>query len=290
MEQRRLGRTENQSTVIIFGGFAIGRVTQADADRSIDLALQHGVNHIDVAPTYGDAELRLAPCLARHREGVFLACKTAKRTRDEAWDELKRSLDRMGVASLDLYQLHSVGTMEELDLALAPGGAIEALLEAREQGLVRFLGITGHGLAAPSTHVKALQLFDFDAVMFPLNYILWSNPIYRQDAESLLSLAHSKDVGVQIIKSIAHSGWGDRTRIYRTWYEPFSEQEGIDKALWFALSQPVTAAASVGDINLLPKVLDAAERFRQLDPMDEQGLLLAGRKLHRAAAEPLFAS
>ena len=200
MEQRRLGRTEHLSTVVILGAVAFGRVPQAVADRSIELAMQHGVNHIDVAPTYGEAELRLGPWLARHRDDFFLACKTTKRTREAAWEELHRSLDRLRVSTLDLYQLHAVKTVDELDAALAPGGAIEALVEAREAGLVRFLGITGHGLTAPATHAEALRRFDFDTVMFPLNYVLWSDPAYRHSAEHLLALAHSKDVGVQIIK------------------------------------------------------------------------------------------
>lgn len=290
MEQRRLGRTEHRSTVVILGAVAFGRVPQAEADRSIELAMQHGVNHIDVAPTYGEAELRLGPWLARHRDDFFLACKTTKRSRQEAWEELHRSLDRLRVSTLDLYQLHAVKTMDELDAALAPGGAIEALVEAREAGLVRFLGITGHGLTAPATHAAALRRFDFDTVMFPLNYVLWSDPAYRHSAENLLALAHSKDVGVQIIKSIGRSGWGDGPRTHRTWYAPFMEQADIDRALWFVLSQPVTAAPSVGDVHLLPKVLDAAERFRPLDPQEQEALVRAGRALAAAAPEPLFAA
>ena len=156
--------------------------------------------------------------------------------------------------------------------------------------MVRFLGITGHGLTAPATHAEALRRFDFDTVMFPLNYVLWSDPAYRHSAENLLALAHSKDVGVQIIKSIGRSGWGDGPRVHRTWYAPFMEQADIDRALWFALSQPVTAAPSVGDVHLLPKVLDAAERFRPLDPQEQEALVRAGRALAAAAPEPLFAA
>ena len=290
MEQRRLGRTEHRSTVVILGAVAFGRVPQPEADRSIELAMQHGVNHIDVAPSYGEAELRLGPWLARHRDDFFLACKTTKRSREEAREELHRSLDRLRVSTLDLYQLHAVKTVDELDAVLAPGGAIEALVEARDAGLVRFLGITGHSLTAPATHAEALRRFDFDTVMFPLNYVLWSNPAYRHSAENLLALAHSKDVGVQIIKSIGHSGWGDRTRTHRTWYAPFMEQEDIDTALRFVLSQPVTAAPSAGDVHLLPKVLDAAERFQPMDPQEQEALVRAGRALAAAAPEPLFAA
>ena len=290
MEQRRLGRTEHQSTVLILGGAGIGRVPQAEADQAIALARQHGVNHIDVAPSYGEAERWLGPWLAKYRQEFFLGCKTTKRTKAEAREELHRSLDRLQVSSLDLYQLHAVGTVDELDAALGPGGAIETFIEARDEGLTRYIGITGHGLMAPATHAEALRRFDFDTVMFPLNYVLWANPQYRRDAEALLSLAHSRDVGVQVIKAIAHRSWGDQERANQTWYQPFVTQEDIANALWFVLSQSVTAAPIAGDTSLWPTVLDAAERYRPLGPEEQEALVRKGRDLAAAAPAPLFAA
>ncbi|MAG37378.1 MAG: aldo/keto reductase [Dehalococcoidia bacterium] len=290
MEQRRLGRTDHRSTVLILGGAGIGRVSQAAADQAIELAMQHGVNHIDVAPSYGEAELRLKPWLARHRQDFFLGCKTTKRSKAEAWEELHRSLDRLQTSSVDLYQLHAVGTVEDLDAALGPGGAIEAFIEARDQGLTRYLGITGHGLTAPATHAEALRRFDFDTVMFPLNYVLWSQPQYRRDAEGLLSLADSKDVGVQVIKAIAHRSWGEQERTHQTWYEPFVSEDDIARALRFVLSQPVAAAPIAGDISLWPAILDAAERYRPLAADEQEALVRSGGNLAAAAPAPLFAA
>ena len=280
MEQRRLGRTGHLSTVVTFGAAAIGRVDQDVADRAIQQALDHGVNHIDVAPRYGDAELRFKPWMSRIRDHVFLGEKTAERTREAAWEQLHRSLERLGTDRLDLYQLHSVGKLTDLDLCTARGGALEALVRAREQGLVRWLGITGHTHSAPSTHLEALRRFPFDTVMFPLNFVLWANADYRHDATMLLDECASRDVGVHIIKTVAKDPWGDRPRTHTTWYEPFTDQAIIDRAVAFVLSQPVTTLTTAGDVTVLPKVIDAAARFRRLSVEDEAALVAEAARYH----------
>jgi len=280
MEQRRLGRTGQMSTVVAFGSAGIGRVDQDVADRAIQTVLDYGVNHIDVAPTYGDAELRLKPWMPRIRDKIFLGCKTAQRTRDAAKAELHRSLERLGTDRLDLYQLHRVCNLHELDECTAKGGALEALIEAREEGIVRWMGITGHAHDAPRTLLEALRRFDFDTVMFPLNFVLWSIPEYRRDTQALLDACRQKDVGVHIIKTLAKDPWGDRPKTHTTWYEPFTEQGIIDQAVAFVLSQPVTTLCSVGDVTVLPKFLAAAERFRPLTAEAQEALVATAHQYH----------
>lgn len=269
MEKRRLGRTGHESTVVTFGTAGIGRVSQAVADEAVDLILRHGVNHIDIAPTYGEAMERMAPWMPKIRDSVFLGAKTRERTRKAAWQNIESCMRRLSVDSFDLFQLHSVGTMDDLDAVTSSGGALEALVELRERGLTRWVGITGHGPDAPRVHLEALRRFDFDTVMFPLNATLWRNSDYREHAAELLSVASEKDVGIHTIKMLARGGWGGREREHSTWYDPHRRQEEIDGALWWLLSQPMHTAPSVGDVHLLPRALDAAERFRTLSA-DEQ--------------------
>jgi len=280
MEQRRLGRTGHMSTVVTFGTAGIGKVDQETADLAIQLVLDRGVNHFDVAPRYGEAEVRLQPWMSCIRDRIFLGCKTAQRTRDAATTDLHRSLGRLGTDRLDLYQLHAVGKLHELDECTAKGGALEALIEARESGMARWLGITGHTHDAPRTHLEALRRFDFDTVMFPLNFVLWSNSAYRRDVEALLAYCRQKDVGVHIIKTVAKDPWGDRPKTHTTWYEPFTDQPTIDRAVAFVLSQPIATLTSVGDVTVLPKVLSAAERFRPLDRSAEEALLATASGYH----------
>lgn len=261
------------SSVVTFGSAGIGRVSQEVADVAIQTALDRGVNHFDVAPSYGEAELRLGPWMPRIRGQIFLGCKTRQRTREEARAELHRSLERLRVDRLDLYQLHSVGKLPDLDLCTAPGGALEALIEAREEGLTRFIGITGHTHDAPATHAEALRRFDFDTVMLPLNFVLYSLPQYRRDFQELIEQCRARDVGVHIIKSAAKNPWGDRPHTYTTWYEPFDQQEQIDRAVAFVLTQPVTTLCSAGDVTIMPKVLSAAERYQRLSGAEQSELL-----------------
>lgn len=283
MEKRRFGRTGHMSTVVIFGAFAVGQVSQKEADAVMELLLQHGVNHIDVAPSYHDAELRLGPWLQKHRDRFFVGCKTQLRNREEARQELYRSLERLQIDSFDLYQLHAVTTLEELDRCFAPGGSMEAIVAAREEGLTQYIGITSHGLQAPSVELAALERFDFDSLLFTLNFKLWSDDTYRQDAAALLQKAAERDVGTMVIKSVVHGPWGEQRPRYHTWYEPIDDAEGIERALRFVLSQPVTGAISAGDARLLPMILEAAERFRPMDETEQEQLLASA-----AAYEALF--
>jgi aryl-alcohol dehydrogenase-like predicted oxidoreductase len=273
MKTRRLGRTGHESTLAIFGSAAFYEISQADADATMEIVIQAGVNHIDVAPSYGQAEKRLGPWLARERERFFLGCKTAKRTRGEAMEELQKSLKRLQVEAFDLYQLHAVTTMEELDQVTGPDGALEAALEARDQGLTRFIGITGHGMQAPRVFLEALNRFDFDTVLFPLNFVLFADPDYRRDAEELLRQCREQDVGVMIIKSIARGPWGELPRARNTWYQPFEEPEMIQRAVDFVLSQDVTGLITAGDTVVFPKVVEACEGFSPMSLEDQEGLI-----------------
>lgn len=277
MLQRRLGRLEHLSSVIVFGAASLGRVDQAEADQSMRFALENGINHFDTAYSYGNAEVRMAPTLASARERIFLATKTGQRTREMAKAQIYESLRRTGVDYVDLIQLHSVGSVEELDKCTAKGGALEALLEAKEEGIARAIGITGHGHLAPATHLEALRRFPFDSVLTPLNYILHSRPEYREDFEALVEETKRQDVALRVIKAIAKGPWGvDQQRTYSTWYEPFDQQTIIDACVTFALTQEgVHALASAGDVHLLPKVVDAAARFGQMSR--EEAIEILGR-------------
>ena len=277
MEKRRLGRTGHESTVVTFGTACIGRVSQEVADRAVEQIIEHGVNHIDIAPTYGEAMERMAPWMPKLRDSMFLGAKTRERTRELAWANIESCMSRLGVESFDLFQLHSVGTMEDLDKVTGSGGALEALVELRERGLTRWVGITGHGPDAPRVHLEALRRFDFDTVMFPLNATLYRNDEYREHAEELLSVANQRDVGVHTIKMLARGGWGDREREHTTWYDPHREQSEIDRALWWLLSQPMHTAPSVGDVELLPRALDAAQRFSPLSNDDQEAIVVGQR-------------
>ena len=278
MEQRRLGRTEHMSSVVSFGAIAVGRgVDQAGADAAISLVLDRGVNHIDVAPGYGNAMERLAPSMPAIRDQVFLGAKTGERTYEAAWESILSCQQRMGIESFDLFQLHGVSTFDELDVVTGDDGALGALIEMRDRGLTRFVGITGHGPDAPRVHLEALRRFDFDTIMFPLSPAIYRNAAYRRDAEALLAAATARDVGVQTIKMLARGGWGDRAREIDVWYDPHREQAEIDRALWWVLSQPVHTAPSSGEWTLLDKVLDAAERYRSLSGAEQERIVQGQR-------------
>jgi aryl-alcohol dehydrogenase-like predicted oxidoreductase len=277
MEKRKLGRTGHMSSVAIFGGAAFDEtITQEQANAALDMAFGAGINHIDIAPTYGTgmAETRLGPWLESRRDKFFLGCKTTNRTRKGAWAELHRSLALLRTDSLDLHQLHAVTSFEELDAALGPGGAIETLMDAREKGLARFLGITGHGMQAPAVFAAALERFDFDTVMFPINPVLYAIPDYRRDTERLLEMCAEREVGVMVIKSIAKGPWGSQNRDYNTWYQPYDHQAKIDLGVRFALSlHPVTGIPTAGDVRLLPMVLDAVRRFQPMDEAEQEAAI-----------------
>ncbi len=277
------GRTGHMSTRTLFGAASLGSVTQEEADRTLDVLLRYGVNHIDVAASYGDAERRIAPWMRDHRTEFFLATKTDSRTAKKAKEELQRSLERMRVDYVDLWQLHNLADPIEWDIALSPGGVIEAAVEAKKQGLVRAIGVTGHGLQIAATHRRSLERFDFDSVLLPYNYITMQNPYYAENFNALLATCQQRNIAVQTIKSIAYKPWSGREHTSATWYEPLQEQQDIDIAVHWVLKQPSIFLNTVGDIHLLPKVLDAASRF-QTGPSDEEMKALVER-LH---VEPLF--
>jgi predicted aldo/keto reductase-like oxidoreductase len=271
------------STIVIFGGFAVGPIEQPEADATMELLMAHGVNHIDVAPSYLDAEVKLGPWLERHREQFFLGCKTELRGKEEAGQELRRSLERLRVDQFDLFQLHAVTTMEQLDECFASGGSMEAILDARDEGLTRYIGITSHGLQAPAVQRAALERFDFDSLLFTLSFQMWADVAYRRDVTALLQMAAERDIGTMVIKTWARGPWGDQERRYHTWYEPFDDAEMIEQAMRFNLSQPVTGVISAGDARLLPMILDAAERFEPMDEAEQAALLATAGEY-----EPLF--
>jgi len=279
----RFGRTGHESTRVLFGGAALARVSQDDADRTLEVLLRYGVNHIDVAASYGDAELRVKPWLRREPGRFFVASKTGERRKDGAREELHRSLERLGVDHLDLWQLHNLADPIEWDTTLSPGGAVEAAVEAREQGLVRFIGVTGHGAQIAANHRRSLERFDFDSVLLPYNYLTMQLQYYAENFEALLATCAERGTAVQTIKSIARSPWLGRERSRSTWYEPLEAQDDIDLAVWWVLARPGMFLNSVGDIGLLPRVLDAASRF-QKRPTDEEMQALR----ERTEPEPLF--
>lgn len=278
------GRTGHVSTRTLFGAAAFGRVTQDEADRTMDILMEYGVNHIDTAASYGDAEIRLGPWLKHNRDKVFLATKTGDREYKEAKESIERSLERMQTDQLDLIQLHAVIEDQEMETALGDGGALEAAVEAREADLVRFIGITSHTLHAPVIHRNALSKFDFDSVLLPYNFMLYSNPQYAADFEALVKVCQEKNVAMQLIKTLQRRPWGEREHFSATWYEPFTDQAQVDLAIHYGLGRPGVFLNTAGDIHVLPKVLDAASRFEKR-PSDAQMQAL----IETTEGEPLWA-
>lgn len=278
MEKRKFGRTGHLSTIAIFGAAAFGEIEQKDADTIMEMIIEAGVNHIDVAPSYGQAEQRIGPWMPRERGRFFLGCKTMERTKEGAWNEMQTSLKRLQTDRFDLYQLHAVTSMEELDACTMKGGALEALVEARRQGLTRHIGITGHGVNAPVIYIEALKRFDFDSVMFPLNFIQFSNLDYRKSAEELIATCKAGEVGTLVIKTITKGPWGEKHKTATTWYEPFDRQEEIQAAVNFALSYEVTGLCTAGDVNVLPMVLKACQNFSPLNTMQREEMIKSGQQ------------
>jgi aryl-alcohol dehydrogenase-like predicted oxidoreductase len=278
------GRTGHKSSRTLFGAASLSSVTQATADRTLEVLLKHAVNHIDTAASYGDAELRIAPWLKREPGRFFLATKTGQRSAEGAREELHRSLDRLAVDHVDLWQLHNLADPIEWDTALSPGGVIEAAVEAREQGLIKWIGVTGHGAQIAANHRRSLARFDFDSVLLPYNYVTMQLPYYAENFEALAVECAKRNVAVQTIKSIAAKPWLGREHTRTTWYEPLEAQADIDLAVWWVLGRPGVFLNTAGDIDLLPRVLDAAERFEKRPTDSEMAAML-----DRARAEPLFA-
>ncbi|HYN89160.1 MAG TPA: aldo/keto reductase [Ardenticatenaceae bacterium] len=278
------GRTGHNSTRTIFGAAAFSGVTQEEADRTMELLIEYGVNHLDTAASYGDSELRLGPWMATHRARFFHATKTGERRYEKARDEIRRSLERLRVDRVDLIQLHNLVEPDEWEVAMGPGGALEAAIEARDEGLVRFIGVTGHGTTIAAMHRRSLERFDFDSVLLPYSYVMMQNRQYAADFEALVQLCEARNVAVQTIKAIVRRPYGNRPHTHATWYEPLVDQEDIDRAVHWVLGRPGVFLNTVGDIHVLPKVLDAASRFAD-QPSDE----VLAEDLNRRAMEPLFA-
>ncbi|HEY3811403.1 MAG TPA: aldo/keto reductase [Acidimicrobiales bacterium] len=259
IELRDFGSTGHRSTQVIFGAAALGRMSQDRADEVLETLLEFGVNHLDTAAGYGDSELRMAPWLARHPDRFFLATKTGDRTGPAARASLERSLQRLGVDHVDLIQLHNLVEEDEWETAHGPGGAVEALAQARDEGLTRFIGITGHGLRIAGMHLRSLERFAFDSVLLPYNFSLWQNPAYRADAERVFEECQERGVAVQTIKSLARRRWEDGDiGAHYSWYEPIADPEAMSRAVRWVLARPGILLNSSSDARLLRSILEAA--------------------------------
>jgi aryl-alcohol dehydrogenase-like predicted oxidoreductase len=279
IEKLPFGATGHQSSRVIFGAAALGEIPQREADPALEHLLEHGINHIDVAASYGDAELRIAPWLRAHRGEFFLATKTGERAYAPAREQIRRSLERMEVDQVDLLQLHCLVHPAEWDLALSEDGALRAAVEARDEGLVRFIGVTGHGLTVAEMHRRSLERFAFDSVLFPYSHVITRDEQYAADVERLLAICRERDVAVQTIKSISRGPWGSKKSTAATWYEPLTEQAHIDLAVHWVLGEPGIFLNSAGDVGLLPRVLAAAERFESRPGDAEMAQLSADQRL-----------
>jgi aryl-alcohol dehydrogenase-like predicted oxidoreductase len=261
IEKRPFGRTGHQSTVTIFGAAALARASQDEADRALEVLLRHGVNHIDTAARYGDSELRIGPWMARHRKDFFLATKTGSRSARGAREDLHRSLERLRVNAIDLIQLHSLGHPDDWDQALGPDGALEALVEARTQGLVRAIGVTGHGWSIAAMHRRSLARFDFDSILLPYNFFMVQNDRYREAFDEVAAVCRERSVAVQTIKGLARGPWATADRTHTTWYQPLEQPEHIERAVHWVIGRPGIFLNTAGDLSLLARVLEAASRF-----------------------------
>lgn len=277
------GATGHHSSRAIFGAAALSDVSQGEADRAIETALDFGVNHVDTAASYGDAELRLAPWVERHRSSLFLATKTDERRRAAARDEIRRSLERLRTDRVDLLQLHNLVDQDDWELALGPDGALEAAVEARDEGLVRCIGVTGHGVEVAARHLQSLGRFAFDSVLLPYSYVMMQNPRYAADFEALARVCAERGVAVQTIKAITRRPWGERRANRATWYQPLEDPDAIRLSVHWVLGRPDVFLNTVGDVDVLPRVLEAADAFRERPDEETMRALMEGQEM-----EPLF--
>jgi len=277
------GRTGHDSTRTIFGAAAFWDTPQKDVDATMDLLLQNGVNHVDTAASYGRSQELLGDWIRRNGRPFFLATKTEQRTRQAAYDEIRRSLDLLHVTQVDLIQLHALHEEADWQAAFGPGGVIQAVFQAREEGIVRFIGVTGHGVQIPEFHLRSLAQFDFDSLLLPYSYVMMQNPQYARGFDKVLAICKERNIAVQTIKGVTRSPWNDMQPTRTTWYRPLEHQADIDLAVHWILGNPQVFLNTVGDIHILPCVLDAARRF-EARPSDRQMQALADR----LEMEPLF--
>ncbi len=277
------GRTGHISTRAVFGAAALWQADQSTANRTLDVLLGYGVNHIDTAASYGDSEMRIGPWMASHRSDFFLATKVEERTEAKAWESIRRSLARLQVERVDLLQLHDVSNADAWETVMGKSGALQAVLAAQQQGLTRFIGITGHGTQAAALHLRALERFDFDSVLLPYNYPMMQNRQYAADFEKLLDVCRQRNVAVQSIKAVTRGPWGAHAQTRTTWYEPLEDQADIDLAVHWVLHRPELFLNTAGDIDILPRILSAAERFSVAAPLPDPGPMAA-----RQGMQPLF--
>ncbi len=277
------GRTGHESTRTIFGAAAFWETPQKDVDATMDLILQNGVNHVDTAASYGKAEQVLGDWIRRNGKPFFLATKTDQRTKRGAYDQIRRSLDLLHVDQVDMIQIHALHEEPDWTTAFAPEGVIEAVVQAREEGLARFIGVTGHGVPVAEFHLRSLEQFDFDAVLLPYNHVMMQNPRYAENFNKLLAVCRERNIAVQTIKGITRSPWNDVQQTRTTWYRPLEEQADIDLAVHWVLGNAQVFLNTAGDINILPRTLDAAHRFETRPTHDQMQELTERLKM-----EPLF--
>ena len=284
IERIPFGKTNHLSSRAIFGAAALGAMNQERADRTIDMAVSWVLNHFDVAASYGDAELRLAPWLKHNRDSVFLATKTGHRTYQQAKDQIHASLDRMQVERIDLIQMHNLTQADQWETAMGPGGALEALIEAKEQGLVRFLGVTGHGTYAPAMHMQSLEAYGFDSILVPYNFTMMQQPQYAHDFDALYTMCQARGVAMQTIKGIAARRWQDGDEEKRfSWYRPITDAEAMKRAIDFVLGRENLFINTSSDATLLEPALKCMAQ-----PRAEIDLTLLAQDAARLGIEPLF--
>ncbi len=277
------GKTGHLSTRIIFGAAALSNVTQAEADQTFEVLLKYGINHIDTAAGYGESELRIGPWMEKHRNKFFLATKVFRRSYKDALNQINSSLERLRATSIDLIQFHNLTSKDSWKKVMGSDGALKAAIEAREQGLVKYIGVTGHGYTVAAMHQRSLEQFEFDSVLLPYNYVMMQNSEYAADFDNLLEICKERNVAVQTIKSLARGPWGKKKRIRSTWYELFKDQADIDRAVHWVLGREGIFLNSSADIHILPKILDAAIRFKKGPPEEEmQG------KVIQLGMKPIF--
>lgn len=271
MQTRRFGRTNHPTSVLVYGAAALGEVSQEVADASLAQALDAGINHFDTAASYGHAERVMGPTVESHRGAMFLGTKSTERTHEAAWAQINRSLELLHTDHVDLLQVHAVCNFDDLEQVFAPGGCLSAFQRAKDEGLTRFLGITGHTELAPSVHTEALRRFDFDSVLCPMNHQLNADPAYHDDFAALLELVTERDLGLRTIKAIARRPWDDNQRRYATWYEPFDDPELIRAAIsWVLATYPqISGLATAGETKLLEHAIAAVEHPMELAQADE---------------------